>query len=93
MGVGSWNANRIPGDKLAEMMDELVEHLGKRVICLQEVRALPDTPDVNGWLVFHGESCAAAVALPREFSSDVRWAHNSDLTSSVLIGELGVMSA
>eukprot|EP00973_Karenia_brevis_P023327 3211838-Karenia_brevis.AAC.1 len=93
VGVGSWNANRIPGDKLAEMMDELVASLGRRIICLQEVRSLPEAPAVEGWLVFHGEGCAAAVAVPRELSNEIRWRHNSDLTSSVLIGELGVMSA
>ena len=80
-------------DKLAEVMDELVDALGRRIVCMQEVRSLPVEPTVEGWLILHGEACASAIAVPGELGNEIRWRHNSDLTSSVLIGELGVMSA
>ena len=60
---------------------------------LQEVARWPEDPTIEGWKVFHGAGSAAAVLVPAELAHDVRFCCNSDLTSSVLIGELGVMSA
>ena len=93
MGVTSWNANRINGDKLEDAIDELQQAMGKRIILMQEVARLPVDPSIEGWKVLHGDSCAAAIAVPCELSSEIRWRLNSDITSSALIGELGVMSA
>jgi hypothetical protein len=93
VGTTSWNANRINGDKLEDVIDELQRAMGKRIVLMQEVARLPVDPSIEGWTVLHGESCAAAIAVPRELTPEIRWRRNSDVTSSVLLGELGVMSA
>ena len=93
VGVASWNANRINGDKLEDAIDELQKAVGKSIIMMQEVARLPVDPSIEGWTVLHGDSCAAAIAIPHELSPEIRWKHNSDITSSALIGELGVVSA
>ena len=94
MGVASWNANRIGStEKLEDVMADLVDAMGTRIYLLQEVAKLPVDPFIKGWSVLHGDSCAAAVVLHEEAARQLRWRHNSDLTSSVLIGKLGVMSA
>ena len=78
---------------LADALDELRRVLGRRIICMQEVASLPVDPEIEGFLVLHSEACSAAIGVPSELIPEIRWTHNSDLTSSVLLGELGVMSA
>ena len=67
--------------------------MGRRIYLMQEVARLPKDPVVEGWRILHGESCAAAIAIPGELCSEIHWRRNSGVTSSVLLGKLGVMSA
>ena len=79
-------------EKLAEIFEEFYAAVGKRVLCMQEVSGWLINPAVEEWLISHGEA-SAAVAVPYEIQCEIRWTHNSDVTSSVLLWELGVLCA
>ena len=60
---------------------------------LQEVASWPRNPAIEGWQIFHEEFSTAAMVLPSSLGASVRCSGGSDNTSSVLLEELGVMSA
>ena len=93
VGVASWNANRIPCERVGEMIKELQDCVGRRILMLQEVASWPSEPAIRGWKVFHESGSAAAVLVPAELACNVRFQRNSEVTSSVLMGKLGFISA
>ena len=60
---------------------------------LHEVASWPSVPAIRGWKVFHESGSAAAVLVPAELACNVRFQRNSEVTSSVLMGKLGFISA
>ena len=93
MGFASWNANRINGDRLADVLDDLVAGVGRRIFLLQEVSSWVRDPAVEGWHILHEEFSTAAIALPWHLGANIRWRNHSAGTASVLLGDLGIVSA
>ena len=92
-GVVSWNTNRLNFDRLTQVLTELVRVTGLHVYAFQDILSWPVDPCVAGWTVLHADGCASALLIPSCYEHLIRWQHNSERTSSVLLGDLGVISA
>ena len=67
--------------------------VGRCILTLQEVSSLQDDPELPGWEVIHKHDDYCAILIPSELSGNIRWTDRTIRTSSVILGELGVIGA